>query len=163
MDWEATAAIAELLAAAGVIVSLVYLATQIRQNTRTERARAFQEIFSGSASFADQMFSPQNIELVTSGMLDFKALSGGDKLRFDNMMLGYFNAVEATIFSRDAFLLGDETLENWGHLLRTRMLPYAGVRDWWNEAKAVFAPETRAWIDQQISATDTSSDFLGLR
>jgi hypothetical protein len=163
MNWEATAAVAELLAAVGVIVSLVYLAMQIRQNTRTERARAFQEIFSGSASFADQMFSPQNIDLTISGMRDFKELSGGDKLRFDNMMLGYFNAVEATIFSRNAFLLGDETLENWAHLLRTRMLPYAGIRDWWDEAKAIFAPETRAWIDQQISETDPNSDFLGIR
>jgi len=96
------------------------------------------------------MFGGQNIDLVISGTRDFKTLSGGDKLRFDHLMSAYFNAIESTIFSRNAFLLGDETLENWGHLLRTRMLPYAGVRDWWSEAKAIFAPETRAWVDEQI-------------
>lgn len=40
MRWEAIAAIAELLGAVGVIVSLVFLAFQVRANTRTLRARA---------------------------------------------------------------------------------------------------------------------------
>jgi hypothetical protein len=64
---------------------------------------------------------------------------------------------------KGAFLLGDETLENWAYALRTRLLPYAGVRDWWAEAKPIFASETRAWVDEQISATDTSSDLLGIK
>ena len=34
MNWEAIGAIAELLGAFGVIASLIYLATQIRQNSR---------------------------------------------------------------------------------------------------------------------------------
>ncbi len=38
MNWDAIGAIAELLGAIGVIGSLVYLATQIRQNTTTVRA-----------------------------------------------------------------------------------------------------------------------------
>jgi len=32
MDWSAIAAIGEILGAIGVVVSLIYLATQIRQN-----------------------------------------------------------------------------------------------------------------------------------
>jgi hypothetical protein len=163
MSLEDLGNIGELVAAIAVVASLVYLAIQIRQNTRTERGRAFQEIFSAANVHGDQMFGPQNIDLVISGMRDFETLSGGDKLRFDHLMLGYFNAVESTIFSKNAFLIGDETLENWAYLLRTRILPYAGVRDWWSEAKAIYAPETRAWVDQQISATDTDSDFLGIR
>ena len=35
MDWEAIGAIGEVLGAAGVLATLVYLATQIRQNTTT--------------------------------------------------------------------------------------------------------------------------------
>lgn len=59
-------------------------------------------------------------------------------------------------------MLDDETMENWGYTLRTRFLPYPGVRDWWGEARAIFVPEMRAWVDDQISATDTSSDPLGI-
>ena len=34
MDWDAISAVAEVLAAAGVIITLVYLAVQIRQNSQ---------------------------------------------------------------------------------------------------------------------------------
>ncbi len=51
MNWDAVGAVAELAGAGGVILSLVYLAVQIRQNTkqmeRTERAArgaAYQEV-----------------------------------------------------------------------------------------------------------------------
>jgi hypothetical protein len=42
MNWEAVAAIGELLGATGVIVSLLYLAVQVRQNTRQTRLAAQQ-------------------------------------------------------------------------------------------------------------------------
>ena len=41
MNWDAIGAIAERLGAIGVVVSLLYLATQIRQNTKSVRAAAF--------------------------------------------------------------------------------------------------------------------------
>jgi len=40
MDWDAIGAIAELAGAIGVIASLLYLATQIRQNSRQLRGQA---------------------------------------------------------------------------------------------------------------------------
>ncbi len=52
MNWDAIGAIAELLGAIGVIASLVYLATQIRQsreqmsqNTQALRAGTYQQFF----------------------------------------------------------------------------------------------------------------------
>jgi len=163
VNWDAIGATAELLGAAGVVASLIYLAVQIRQSTRTERARAFQEIFSSYDAHSQQMFSSQNRDLVISGMQDLNSISGGERLQFDHLMIGYLNSLEATIFSRSAFLVGDETLENWAYLLRTRFLPYPGMREWWNEAKLIFAPETRTWVDEQIAATDTDSDILGIK
>ena len=40
MNWDAIGAIAELLGAVGVIASLVYLASQIRQNSKLLRSSA---------------------------------------------------------------------------------------------------------------------------
>ena len=72
MNWEAIGAIGESVGAAGVIASLVYLAVQIRQNTRsTRRASArqtgemnavalrpfadYSELFSGDFMGLDQL------------------------------------------------------------------------------------------------------------
>jgi hypothetical protein len=163
MNWDAIGAIAELSGAAGVIASLVYLATQIRHSTRNERARAFQEIFSSHNAHNHEMFGVHNGELIVAGLRDLSVLSGAERLRFDHLMIGYLNAVEATIFSKGALLLGDETLENWAYVLLTRFLPYPGLREWWNEAKPIFTEETRDWIDEQISKADLDSDILGLK
>ena len=38
MNWEAVGALAELIGAAGVILSLIYLATQVRQSNQESRA-----------------------------------------------------------------------------------------------------------------------------
>ena len=44
MNWEAVQAVAELVPALGVVISLVYLATQVRQNTRSNQAAANQDL-----------------------------------------------------------------------------------------------------------------------
>ncbi|MFT4564489.1 MAG: hypothetical protein ACI9BW_004256 [Gammaproteobacteria bacterium] len=163
MNWDAIGAVSEIVGAIAVVVSLVYLAVQIRQSTRTERSRAFQEIFAGYNAHNHEMFGPNNIDLVIAGMLDIDALSGGERLRFGHLFIGLFNGVESTIFSKGAYLLGDETLDNWGYLLRTRFFPYPGIRDWWAEANPMFAAETCEWIEKQISATDVAYDLLRIK
>ena len=44
MNWDAVQAIAELVAALGVILSLIYLSIQIRQNTQSIRTAANQDL-----------------------------------------------------------------------------------------------------------------------
>ena len=44
INWEALGAIASLLAAIGVIVTLIYLSIQIRQNTKAVRSSSIQNL-----------------------------------------------------------------------------------------------------------------------
>ncbi len=44
MNWEAIQAVAELVAATGVILSLIYLSVQVRQNTQSIRTAAHQDL-----------------------------------------------------------------------------------------------------------------------
>src|SRR5262249_2263574 len=44
VNWEAIGAISEAFGAAGVVVSLIYLGVQIRQNTRSVQAATFQSV-----------------------------------------------------------------------------------------------------------------------
>jgi hypothetical protein len=57
MNWEAIGAVGEILGAAGVIITLVYLAGQLRQNTRALRSESYQhwnEVASSYAQFTAQ-------------------------------------------------------------------------------------------------------------
>ena len=45
MNWEAIGVVAEVVGAAGVIITLVYLAIQIRQNTASTKSLTQQQLF----------------------------------------------------------------------------------------------------------------------
>ena len=48
MNWTAIATIAEIIGAAGVIASLIYLAVQIRQSTKVTRAETTKDLYLAS-------------------------------------------------------------------------------------------------------------------
>ncbi len=91
MNWDAIGAIAELLGAVGVIASLVYLATQIRQsreqmhqNTRALRAAAYQQLLTDSLQVGvNQTLSVPGLDrVVRLGMADFGQLDEDERFRF---------------------------------------------------------------------------------
>jgi len=49
MDWQAIGAVGEMLGAAAVVASLVYLARQVRSSAAVIRATAYREIALGTA------------------------------------------------------------------------------------------------------------------
>lgn len=62
MDWNAVGALAELFGATAVVISLVYLAAQIRQSGRVSGAAAFQGIIEGITGHFRVMYAPENAE-----------------------------------------------------------------------------------------------------
>ena len=92
MNWDALGAIAELIGALGVIVTLIYLTTQIRQNTKSINSNNSNNVMAG--------FNQLNVALVTdpeaariwySGIYDIDALSEVEKHRFTHLTNGFFN------------------------------------------------------------------------
>ncbi|MBW2498391.1 MAG: hypothetical protein JRF61_14050, partial [Deltaproteobacteria bacterium] len=90
MNWDAIGAIAELLGAVGVIASLVYLATQIRQsrqqmqeNTRALRAGTYQDFQRKvDDAFNRLIVDPENRRAIRLGMSDYGGLGDDDALVF---------------------------------------------------------------------------------
>ena len=56
--------LAETIAAIGVIVSLVYLAVQIEQNTKAVRAASYQEVANGVTNFQSQLAQNESLSKV---------------------------------------------------------------------------------------------------
>jgi hypothetical protein len=55
LDWEAVGAIGEIVGAVGVLATLIYLAAQIRDNTRSLQAASLQSVLDGPR---DRYFLP---------------------------------------------------------------------------------------------------------
>jgi len=163
MNWEAVGAAAELLGAIGVIASLLYLATQIRQSTRTAEDGALRGMVAAINHQLHEMLTPENLAVLLSGFSEYEKLDGSATFRFDSLIAGYLNIIESSINSNQAMLLADDTMENWGYYVRTRFLAYGGTLTWWEEAQGYFSPEMREWMKIQIACTDMDSDIWGIK
>lgn len=163
MNWDAIGALAELLGATAVVISLVYLAVQIRQSGRVSAAAAFQGIIDGITEHFRFMYAPENADVVAKGLADFRSLSATERMQFEALVAGMLNQVEASLITLHAQMMSGDTMENWAWWLRTRLFCYEGFRDWWSDAKQGYAPEVAEWINQQVALADTSLDFYGLK
>jgi hypothetical protein len=81
MDWEAIGAIGEIIGAGAVVVSLLYLASQVRTQNKEARLAAMHQITVGYrdslATFTDEGLT----NLVMKANDDFESLTDGEAMR----------------------------------------------------------------------------------
>ena len=163
MNWDAISAAAEVLGAAGVIITLVYLAVQIRDSNRVAENASFENKLALSMSSFHEMIEGEHGDVIMNGLLNYEGLAGRDKLVFDNVMNSWFTVVALALFSRDRDLMDDQSTENLGYILQTRFFPYGGIHSWWSESREAFRPEARRWFEREMSNADMESDFYGIK
>ena len=153
MNWEAVGAISELLAAVGVIVSLLYLAVQIRQNTQSVQASTFQE-------FTRESAETTRLAIADRGMLeDLVPLLGGEReydplrdrafgltagLWARNLQFGFMELQKGRIDKRlfDSYV--SYHAENW--------MQSPGWANWWRLNRKHYDKDFVAWVDSQLSS-----------
>jgi hypothetical protein len=90
MNWEAVGAISEAIGVVAILISLAYLAMQIRQSTRefsrgleANQLAAFESnIESGNRIRELLILNPDLLQLLADGYPSYKKLDGAAKLRF---------------------------------------------------------------------------------
>ena len=163
MNWEAIGAIGEIVGAAGVIVTLAYLAAQIRHSNRVSEHASFKNILALAISAFHEMSEGENGDVIMKGLRNYDELTGREKLVFDNVVHSWFTVIASALFSRDRDLVDDESIDNFGYILRTRFFPYSGIQSWWRESNGVFRPEAKRWFEQEMAKADLESDFYGIK
>ena len=151
MNWEMLSAIGQVVAAIGVIPSLIYLAVQIREQNK-ERRRAGINVL--TAQWSDLVKTGQESREFAAfflrGIRSFDALDAPDKLRFSAFFTRYTRNCEGMfIYYRDGAL--EKVL--WDEVERTMIdyFAYPGVREWWATRKHWLTDEFRAVVEAIIA------------
>ena len=151
MDITTLAAWGEFLGGIAVVVSLIYLASQIRQNSKllkASTASATHDALSLSSSFVVQ--DPEMARIWWEGMEDHASLSESDRRRFDPLM-----GIQLSGFRQHFRLAGDgivspEVWADMGHALRwTAQQP--GFQHWWIQwGGKTYAGDFKEYVDGLI-------------
>ena len=99
MNWEAISAIGQLVGALAVVISLIYLANQVRSNARETRHAAMRSTLDFLNRFAQQIAEHADLaELRDRGFKDFESLEGVDRTRFGSYMHAMFRTIESVYY-----------------------------------------------------------------
>ncbi len=141
--------IADLLAAAGVIASLIFLGVQLRDQNRETGLNNWRELLVTLTDFKAVTNDPYMADLVTRGHLDYHALNAAERTTFGNYLeqgihiIGNFEKHSGTVPSQM------QDLRYPVHNLMLDHLATPGARAWWIESKPKgrFLPSTVATIE----------------
>ena len=149
-DWGA---IGESVSGVAVIVSLVYLAMQIRRNTNATKAGAYQQYRMHQHSVLTQTTDPKVMRVYLLGRTSLEGLSDDDRSVFymaATLMLNnyeiLFHMIRLGVIDHD--MTSDAPL--------TDLFRHRGVQDWWRSRgrslyPTVFVKHVEAVLNQEHS------------
>ena len=156
MNWSAVSAIADLLAAVGVSVTVIYLAIQIKKNTQATHSQTYQVATSALAEMAAIVgTSAELARIFRIGMMNPRELTDDEFTQFGYLGISLFRRFENIFFQYQSGSIDDDFWN--GH--RDNILWFfhrPGMQLWWKDRKFAFSKSFREFLDHSTPAEITS-------
>ena len=153
MNWEAAGAIGEIIGALAVFLTLIYLALQIRQNTKAVQASAVDASISKVTSVRQSMYESAEIAgIYIAGIANPDDLDELSRTRFRLLMHNILLSI-SNIYSQTNFAgLSSSMWESQLVLLR-RVITSPGGQWFWKEYQLEFDETFRGQIEEILQDT----------
>ena len=150
MNWDAVQAVAELVAAFGVLASLVYVGYQIRQNTQAVRSATAQAVHDNYAAwYQGYANDPVLMKIAVDGLRDYQVLDEVEKAQFIALFMQFLSYSQNAFFQWREGALSPELWAGW-ELLMMNLVSAPGGRDFWAERGYVFGDAFRSYVEDVI-------------
>jgi hypothetical protein len=155
MNWDAIGAVGEIVGALGVILSLIYLASQIRMQNRESRLAAATEWTNQwnefSVSFAEH---PILSEIWIKGLKNLSSLNPSELVQFSAQCGRFFRVAEGL---HDQFTQGRLEVKTWRGLARTLedMARLPGIKAWWPTRCHWYSDGFQAFVQPFVDSTQS--------
>ena len=136
MNWNAIVAVSQLIAAVGVILSLVFVGLQIKQNTRALQRTEHNSTMEQWTVIRQAIAQNRDIaELMTAGLQGERTLDSADQLRLEQMLAEQAWAAFHIWDRTQRGIFPNGTFEATGGALLATLLRTSGGAAWWRTAK----------------------------
>jgi len=159
MNWDAIVAISQLVAAVGVILSLVFVGLQVRQNTAALQRNEHNSTMAEWSVIRMAIAGSRDVaELMTAGLHGERSMDAAGQLRLEQMLAEYawacFHIWDRT--QRGVFPKG--TFELTAGPFLCSLLGTARGEAWWRSAKHVgFIPRFVVDVDALLAKQSGAS------
>ena len=143
MNWDAVGAIGELLGSIAVLLSLVYLARQIRSNTNQLQFDASHTVAGSADRGFDPIYYEPSMSIWLKGHDDYAALSAGEQTIFGALMVRNLNNFQSVFYAKNEGLISDEVFRRTHIKFYRALVTSPGGATWFEEGRDMFIPEVQ--------------------
>lgn len=162
MNWEAIGAIGEVVGAVAVLVTLGYLALQIRQNTAALRSTATQGAHDQAAGVYRTLSADPEL-----AMIFVRGTENPDELS-DAEMARYFSFLQSTMFYAQNWysqthdrLMDGELLSSWTRVV-TDLSKKPGFQRFWESRRYIYSPAFQAYLETDVFGKEGDPQYRPL-
>jgi len=146
---DALGNIGDFIGGFGVIVTIVYLAIQIRSNTESNRNNAYQGVVQNISSWTTAVaMDPEITRIVNAGTYDRSALDPDERSQFDLLYTSLFRHYENIHYQYTSGAIGRESWIGWENRIRGTIRP-AGIAEVWHDQRLAFSPRFRRFMEDE--------------
>jgi len=151
MDLQTLANVGEFLGGLGVIVSLIYLAVQIRGNTSSQQSETYARSLERMASMQAFMSKDHAFtKMFSEGLIDQSQLTITQKIQFSWALTEMFGNIEFMFFQSEQRNIPAELWDRWVETLKW-WLTFPGVVAWWKGKPTPFTPAFMSCVEECIA------------
>ena len=162
INWDAVGAVGEILGAVAVVVTLVYLAIQLRQNTRALTSSTFHAVSSSMGQNMEILASdPALAALLIKAQSGPSALTEEERARFGFVMRMAFRRVETVYVQRSFGFIAPRLTEGFERSALSAVIA-GGAREWWEASKDAFSADFASWVDHELATNQIRPIHAGL-
>ena len=150
MNWDAIGAIGEIIGAAGVIGTLLYLAIQVRASTAATETENRSAIANGYRAILTLNFDSEIAHAFRVGIHDYPNMTFDGRVKFANLCGHEFLLFQTAFAQYEAGQLDTETYESYLSWLAS-IIVTPGGSNWWEETRPVYLSRMVKVVDRRIA------------
>ena len=160
IDMQYLANLGEVVGAVVVILTLIYLAIQIRQNTQAQRTENYSRALERLAAMQSMLSQDGETSLIFSkAVLDTSKLTPQERMRFTWSMYEAFGAFEFMFHASRTDAIPDEVWTRWSSGVAW-WLSFPGVQSWWHARPFPFTESFAAFVESLLKDNPTDLESL---
>ena len=149
MDLTELSNLGDFVGGVGVLITLVYLAIQVRQTKEFVRMESAKSTVKDYTAFLFQMMDADHMKLFRQGMKDFESLPKNDQARLHAWLFSVLMTGQYT-YALGEQGAADEGMRKIVDIPNAAILRCPGTAKWWSAAKKVFANDFVRHMENQI-------------
>lgn len=160
MDLSTLAQLGEFFGGIFVVVSLVYLAHQVRQNTRSLRAENYARVLDRLSTLQSNLSSDAELNrIVVVGAQTPEALTRSERVRLTWALYELMGAGEFVFHQAKQGALPDEIWHRWRATLAW-WISQPGIHAWWRARPSPFSASFESFMSELIENNPLDSEAV---